>query len=196
MLALWVLNKQKYAWACVCNRDSLAALVNGNPQRVASYCIFFFCMICGRRNHYCFTTRLHLLTTPWASGSSWSIRTSPYWHNLPIHLIMPLFSKLKGIIKWTRFVGIKATKRVVTTKLRGTHKNPSNSAEKREREGRKSALNSWGGDYLEGKTIWSVVWYWNKLFVTLVPLLFRHTSYIYIYIPSVMTCFYSRPRMR
>ena len=43
---------------------------------------------CDRTNRGCFTTTMHLLTTPWASGSSWPRRTSPYWNNLPIHPIL------------------------------------------------------------------------------------------------------------
>ena len=39
-----------------------------------------------------------------------------------------LFPKLKGVIKGTRFEGVEAIKRAVTTQLRGTQKNPSSSA--------------------------------------------------------------------
>ena len=39
-----------------------------------------------------------------------------------------LFPKLKGMIKGTRFEGVEAIKRAVTTQLRGTQKNPSSSA--------------------------------------------------------------------
>ena len=43
---------------------------------------------CGRTNHGCFTTTMHLLTTPSASGSSWPRSTSPYCNNLPVHPIL------------------------------------------------------------------------------------------------------------
>ena len=38
------------------------------------------------------------------------------------------FPKLKGIIKGTRFEGVEAIKRAVTTELRGTQRNHSSSA--------------------------------------------------------------------
>ena len=66
---------------------------------------------------------MHLLTTPWASGSSWPRRTSLYWKNLPIHLILLcvtfLFPKLKGIIKGTYFEDVEAVKRALMMELTG-----------------------------------------------------------------------------
>ena len=59
----------------------------------------------GRTNHGCFTMTMHLLTTLWASGSSWLRRTSPCWNNLPVHLILLCVSfffstNSRGSSKW------------------------------------------------------------------------------------------------
>ena len=80
---------------------------------------------CGKPNSVCFTTTMHLLTMPWAYGSSW-LRTfscSTCWNNLPIHLTLLrvtfYFPKLKGVIKGTRFDNVETIKRSVTTEIRG-----------------------------------------------------------------------------
>lgn len=51
--------------------------------------------LCARNDEGCdsahlrhFTTTVHLFTTPWASGCSRARRTSSYWNNIPIHLIL------------------------------------------------------------------------------------------------------------
>ena len=81
---------------------------------------------CGKPNSVCFTTTMHLLTMPWAYGSSWLRRTfscSTCWSNLPIHLTLLrvtfYFPKLKGVIKGTRFDNVETIKRSVTTEIRG-----------------------------------------------------------------------------
>ena len=81
---------------------------------------------CGKSNSVCFTTTMHLLTMPWAYGSSWLRRTfscSTCWNNLPIHLTLLrvtfYFPKLKGVIKGTRFDNVETIKRSVTTEIRG-----------------------------------------------------------------------------
>lgn len=81
---------------------------------------------CGKLNSVCFTTTMHLLTMPWAYGSSWLRRTfncSTCWNNLPIHLTLLrvtfYFPKLKGVIKGTRFDNVETIKRSVTTEIRG-----------------------------------------------------------------------------
>ena len=65
--------------------------ISKSTKRACGFC-FAQCVrrdeSCGRTNCGCITTTMHLLTTPWASSSSSLRRTSLYWNNLPIHLIL------------------------------------------------------------------------------------------------------------
>lgn len=92
-------------------------------------CSVFFvqCMrrdeICGRTKRGCFTTAMHLLTMSWASDSSWLRRRSPYWSNLPIHLILIcvifFFSpSSKGSSRGPIFEGMEVIERAIIAELR------------------------------------------------------------------------------
>lgn len=125
---------------------------------------------------------MNLFSTPSSSNSSWSRRTTPYWKNLPIHLMMlhvtSLFCQIKVSIKATCFECVEASKRAVTTVLRDNQE-----------ESFQRCIEAWHGnlerriglvvDYFEGETMQFVFWNLNKLFVIPVPLLFRQTTYNY-----------------
>ena len=96
---------------------------------------------------------MHLLTTALSIRQfTWPRRTSPYWNNLPIHLILLcvtfLFPKLKGIIKGTYFEDVEAVKRALMMELTGI---PEESFQQ--------CIEAWAwqrrmeGDYFEGETM-------------------------------------------
>ena len=75
---------------------------------------------CGRTNHGCLFMTVHLLTTPWASGSFWLRGTSLYWNNLTRSCSVWCFpSYLKRIMNRTRFEGVEIISWTVTTEMRG-----------------------------------------------------------------------------
>ena len=117
------------------------------------------------------------------------------------HPPVPGWNNFKGIIKWTRFKGVEVIKRALTMKLgRIPEKSFHQCIETCQKRNGKYIRLGW--HYFVGKTMYFVVLNWNKLFVTPVLLLLRHTSYIYIYIyiyicicVCVCVCVYVVPSM-
>lgn len=85
-----------------------------------------------------------------------------------------LFPELEGMIKRTLFEGLKATKRAVTTELRGIQEKSIHLCIEAWQRRRVKCIRP--GDYFEGGTMYFVVWNWNTLIGTPLPLLFRQTS--------------------
>ena len=74
---------------------------------------------CGRTNHGCFTTTVHLSIRQFLAEKNLAVLEEPPYSPDLAPCAFFLFPKLKEIIKGTCFEGVEAIKRAVTTELRG-----------------------------------------------------------------------------
>ena len=90
-----------------------------------------------------------------------------------------VFPKIKLVLKGTHFSDIDSIKKGATTELK---KIPENAFQECFESWKKQMHKCLGveGDYFEGRWLWYISIFFNKLFITTVLLLFGHPSYMFM----------------